>query len=98
MSALFAALLACVCVGCGGGMKGAYTSNGRSFGGAIISDITFNSGNKVEITALGMTQEGTYVLEGNKVKITVSGDTTIMSVDEQGCINGGGVLGKFCKK
>ena len=98
MSATFAALLVCACVGCGGGLSGTYTPNGRSFAGAVIGNMTFNSSDKVEITALGTTAEGTYVLEGKRVKITVSGDTTIMTIDDQGCLDAGGMLGKFCRK
>ena len=64
----------------------------------MISNVTFNSGDKVEVTAMGTTHEGTYVLEGKRVKITVSGDTTIMTIDDQGCLDAGGMVGKLCKK
>jgi hypothetical protein len=93
-----AALLACFCMGCSGGLKGTYTPDGRSFGGALIGNMTFNSADKVEVTAMGMTHEGSYVLDGKKVKITVAGDTTIMTIDDQGCLDAGGMIGKFCKK
>lgn len=96
--AFLAALLACFCMGCSGGLKGTYIPVGMSFGGALISNVTFNSGDKVEVTALGTTHEGTYVLDGKKVKITVSGDTTIMTIDDQGCLDAGGMIGKLCKK
>ena len=39
-----AALVACVCTGCSGGLKGSYTPVGRTFGGVLISNVTFNSG------------------------------------------------------
>ena len=96
--ASLAALLACVCVGCGGGLNGTYIPAGMSFGGALISNVRFNSANKVEVTAMGTTHEGTYVLDGKKVKITVSGDTTIMTIDDNGCLDAGGMIGKLCKK
>ena len=96
--AFLAALLAWVCVGCGGGLKGTYTPVGLTFGGMLLSNVTFNSADKVEVTAMGMTHEGTYVLDGKRVKITVSGDTTIMAIDEQGCLDAGGMIGKLCKK
>jgi len=47
---------------------------------------------------MGMTHEGTYVLDGKRVKITVSGDTTIMTIDDRGCLYAGEVMAKFCKK
>jgi hypothetical protein len=93
-----AALLACLCVGCSGGLKGTYTPVGQTFGGMLISNVTFNAADKVEVTAMGMIHEGTYVLDGKRVKITVSGDTTIMTIDEQGCLDAGGMIGKLCKK
>lgn len=92
------ALLACLCTGCGGGLKGTYTPVGGTFGGVLITSVTFTSGEKVEVTAMGVTHEGTYVLDGKRVKITISGDTTIMSIDEQGCLDAGGMIGKLCKK
>jgi hypothetical protein len=64
----------------------------------LISNVTFTSGEKVEVTAMGVTHEGTYVLDGERVKITISGDTTIMSIDEHGCLDAGGMIGKLCKK
>jgi hypothetical protein len=60
--------------------------------------VTFNSGGKVEVSALGATKEGTFVLDGKKVKVTISGDTTIMTIDDQGCLDAGSMIGKFCKK
>jgi hypothetical protein len=96
--AAVAVLLACLCTACGGGLKGTYTPAGQTFGGVLISSVTFTSGEKVEVTAMGVTHEGTYVLDGKRVKITISGDTTIMSIDDQGCLDAGGMIGKLCKK
>ena len=93
-----AAVLAWICVGCGGGLKGSYTPVGLSFTGMFISNVTFNSADKVEVTAMGMTKEGSYVVDGKKVKITISGDTTVMTIDDQGCLDGGGLIGRLCKK
>ncbi len=92
------ALLACACLGCGGGLKGTYIPAGISFAGALISSVTFSSSDKVEVASMGTTHEGTYVLDGKKVKITVSGDTTIMILDDQGCLDAGQMIGKLCKK
>src|SRR6476619_1800153 len=94
--AAVAVLLACLCTGCGGGLKGTYTPVGQTFGGMLITSVTFTSGEKVEVTAMGVTHEGTYVLEGKRVKSTISGDTTIMSIDDQGCLDAGGMIGKLC--
>lgn len=91
-------LLRCILsVGCTRGLSGTYVSRGDSLGSALVSSLTFTSGGKVEGTGMGITKEGTYELEGRKVKITVSGDTTILTLDEIGCLDGGAMLGKFCK-
>jgi hypothetical protein len=81
--------------GCGGGLDGTYTSED----GGLIDSITFKSGGKVELVGMGMTKEGDFEMDGSdRVKITVAGETNIFSIDDKGCINGGGILGKFCKK
>jgi hypothetical protein len=80
--------------GCGSKLDGTYVPEG---GAGLISSITFKSGGKCELTGLGMTKEGTYELEGQKVKITVSGETNILTMDDKGCLDGGGIIGRFCK-
>ena len=84
--------------GCGGGLTGSYTPDGKSIGGALIKSITFTSGDKVEITAGGTTTEATYDVDDKKVKITASGNTMIMTIDDKGYLDGGEMLGRFCKK
>ncbi len=60
--------------------------------------LEFHSNGKVEITLLGMTQEGTYVVEDGKVKVTNGTQgTLVMAIDDKGCLNGGFLLGKLCK-
>ncbi len=83
--------------GCGKGLSGTYVPNDDSFAGVLIERIVFTSGSEVEITAMGMTRGGTYTVDGDRVKITVAGDTSIFTIAGN-CIDGGGMLGKFCKK
>lgn len=80
--------------GCGGGVSGTYTSDGNG----MIEKMEFKSGGKVEITAMGQTKEGTYEVEDNKVKVTISGDTNILTINDKGCLDGGGFIGTLCKK
>jgi hypothetical protein len=89
------ALLPLVLTGCGSGLDGTYVSQGDG----LIDSITFKSGGKAELVGMGMTKEGAFEMDGSeRVKITVAGDTNIFSIDDKGCIDGGGMLGKFCKK
>lgn len=88
-----ALLVALLFTSCDTGLSGTYASQG----GLINQTLSFKPGGKVEVSAMGITREGTYEVEGKKVKLTVSGDTTILTIDANGCLDGGGMIGKFCK-
>jgi hypothetical protein len=84
--------------GCDSGLNGTYTPDGNSPYGNMISSLTFKPGGKVEVTTLGMTQEVSYEREGMKIKVMTDGKTsTIFTIDEKGCLDGGKLIGKFCK-
>lgn len=77
---------------CGSSINGVYTSKN-----GFAEKLDFKSSGKVEMTIFGMVKEGTYEIEGKKVKITGGGDTTIFAIDDKGCLDGGNLLGKYCK-
>lgn len=79
-------------VGCGDDFSGVYTSDAGFF-----DKLDFTSSDTVEITFMGQTKEATYVVEDEKVKITIDGETQVFTVDDDGCIDGGGIIGKYCK-
>jgi hypothetical protein len=79
--------------GCGSSVSGTYSSNGNGF----FEQLEFKSGAKVEVTFMGMTKEGTYEIEDKKVKVTVGGDNQIFTIDDEDCLVGGGLIGKYCK-
>lgn len=82
--------------GCGSKMSGTYAVDGN---GGLFKKMAFTSGNKVELTTIfGVTQEATYVVEGDKLKINTAGQIQIFTIDSKGCLNGGGPIGKFCKQ
>ena len=80
-------------VGCGGGLDGVYRPEG---GAGFFEQIEFRSGGKVEITFMGTTKEGDFEVDGDRVRITVSGDTQILRLDGDGCVDGGGIIGRYC--
>jgi hypothetical protein len=86
-------LLILTASGCGSRVKGTYTSEGNGF----FEKMDFKSDGKVEITFMGMTKEGSYVVDGDKVKVTVGTDTQILTINGKGCIEGGGLIGTYCK-
>ena len=46
---------------------------------------------------MGQTKEGTYVVEDKKVKITIGSETNILTIRDDGCLDGGSMVGVFCK-
>ena len=79
---------------CGGGLSGIYSGNG----GAFFDKLNFTSGSKVEIYFMGASKEGSYEKSGNKVKITIAGENQLFTIDDKGCLDGGGQIGKYCKQ
>jgi len=85
-----------IVMGCGGGgLSGTYSGGGMPF-----TKMTFTSADKVELTSIhGTITEAAYVIEGDKVKMTVAGaPTQVFTINSEGCIEGGGVIGTFCKE
>lgn len=78
---------------CGQQVSGLYTGQEGSF----LESMNFKSGGKVELTFMGGTGEGTYEIEGNKVKVTNNGETQLLTIDADGCLDGGRRIGKYCK-
>jgi hypothetical protein len=74
-------------------LEGEYQGTGNSF----FEKLTFKPGGKVRVTFMGMTKVGTYEIEENEVLITVGNETNVFTLDDQGCVVGGGLLGKYCK-
>lgn len=83
---------AAVLGGCGSGLSGKFGSEKDG------ADFDFKSGGKVEITVLGSTRVGTYTLEDGKVYISAGNETHAFKFDDAGCIDGGFLFGKLCRK
>jgi hypothetical protein len=95
---LFGLLVLAVCAtaplaASGARLEGDYQGTGNSF----FEKLSFRSGGKVRVTFAGMTKVGTFEVEGNEVLITVGNETNVFTIDAQGCVAGGGLLGKYCK-
>lgn len=81
---------------CGSGsLSGSYTPAG---GAGFFEKLNFTSGKTVEITFMGQTRALDYQLDGKKLKVvtTNAGETQVFTVDASGCLDGGGILGKYC--
>lgn len=78
---------------CGSGLEGTYSGANTGF----LDEITFRSGDKVDVKFMGMTREGTYKREGDRVTVTVGNDTQVLTLRDDGCLDGGGLIGSYCK-
>jgi hypothetical protein len=75
-------------------LEGTYIGNDSAF----FNQLTFKANNKVELIFMGATTEANYHLEDNKVKITSSGETQILNITKNGCLDGGGFIGIYCNE
>jgi hypothetical protein len=90
---LMAAAACLALAACDDGVSGTYAGNENSF----LEKLEFNS-DKVDVTGFGETKQGTYEIDGDKVMITIGGETQVFTRGDDDCLDGGLVLGKYCKE
>jgi hypothetical protein len=78
---------------CGTRLEGTYAGQGPTF----LQALTFDSDGKVNVTFLGMTRQGTYSVDGDQVVVTIGTDASVFTIEDGGCLAGGGFLGTYCK-
>lgn len=71
---------------------GTYTSSGRGH----FQSITIKSGGKAELVFMGSPSEVDYTVEDGKLKLMAAGQTQLLTITEDGCLDGGGFMGKYC--
>ena len=84
--------LAALLGSCGNHLSGTY---GKESDGA---QLTFTSGDRVELNILGQLMDGTYTVEDGKLKIMTSQGVGQMFRLDGDCIDAGPALGKLCKQ
>jgi hypothetical protein len=92
--------IAClILVGCGGSsLSGTYLPKGGGLGnGLAMQKLEFISGDAVNLTMLEQTIRATYKVDGKQLLLIVNGQQEVFTIDDDGCLDGGGVFGKFCK-
>ena len=80
--------------GCGNGLEGTYVGGSNAF----FDQLTFISGKTVEIVFMGAAKEAQYTVDGTKVRISTAGETQVFNLNDKGCLDGGGMLGTYCKE
>lgn len=86
-------LLAAGMNGCGNDISGVYSGEDTGF----LDQMEFLDDNKVELMFMGTIREGTYEVRDGKVRINNGGEITVLTIDDDGCLQGGGILGSYCR-
>jgi len=94
LSITLAAAAAVLGAGCGNSVSGTYSGKGSG----MLDKLEFKSDGKVELSFMGAIQEGSFVVEDKRVKITNAGSTQIFRIDDKGCLDAGAILGRYCKQ
>lgn len=89
----FALVCMVVISGCSGSLSGTYVPDD---GHGFFDKLEFISGNKVDIYTMGTTVEASYKIDGNKIVLGIGGQ--VLTIDENGCLDGGKMIGKYCKE
>jgi hypothetical protein len=92
--------LACVALaGCGDkSLSGTYLPKGGGMGnGLVMEKMEFNSGDTVTLSMMQQNFRVTYKIDGKQLLLTLNGQQMVFNIDGDGCLDGGGLLGKFCK-
>ena len=91
---LFIAGTALLFAACGGGVKGTYVGGSDS----LLGSLTFKDGGKVDVVLInGIGGEGTYEVDGDKVRITANGQTNELTIGSDDCLHGPIMMGTLCK-
>ena len=80
-------------VGCGGGVEGTYVGGDDSF----LKSMTFKDDGKVDVVLInGVGGEGTFEVDGDKVRVSANGNITEFAIDDD-CLRGPLMAGTLCK-
>lgn len=74
--------------------------NGTYFGAdqSHFDKIIFTSNHTVELIFLGSIVEAEYEKEGSQVKINTAMGKQVLNIDADGCLDGGFIMGRYCKE
>lgn len=95
-----AAVLGCVALyGCGRAhFSGTYLPKGGGMGnGLVMEKMEFGSGDAVTLTMMQQKVRVTYKVDGKQLLLSANGQQMVFDIDGDGCLDGGGLYGKFCK-
>jgi hypothetical protein len=95
-----AAAIGIAVTACGGSsLSGTYVPKGGGMGnGLVMEKLEFGSGNSVSLTMMQQRFRVTYKIDGKQLLMAgPNGQELVFDIDKDGCLDGGGLYGKFCK-
>lgn len=99
MAACLGTVLACMSLtACGSHFSGTYLPAGSGMGnGLVMEKLEFGSGDNVTLTMMQQKIRVTYKVDGKQLLLSANGQQMVFDIDGSGCLDGGGLYGKFCK-
>jgi len=99
VAASLGTVLACLTLtGCGRSLSGTYLPAGSGMGnGLVMEKLEFGSGDNVTLTMMQQKIRVTYKIDGKQLLLSANGQQMVFDIDGSGCLDGGGLLGKYCK-
>jgi hypothetical protein len=99
MKRILLALLACfILASCGHrSLSGTYVPKGGGVGNGIVIEKMEFSGDEVTLTMLEQKIRANYKIDAKQLLIIVNGQQEVFDIDGDGCLDGGGMWGKFYK-
>jgi hypothetical protein len=83
-----------LCAGCGNDVKGTYVG-GRD---SLLGSMTFKDDGKVDVVLInGIGGEGTYEVDGDKVRVTANGQSNELTIGSDDCLHGPIMMGTLCQ-
>ncbi len=65
--------------------------------GALMDKIIIKEGHRADIVFLGSVTEVSFEKTGDKIKFMIPDGAQILTIDQQGCLDGGTLVGRYCK-
>jgi hypothetical protein len=97
-TSIVAAITCLALSGCGSSLSGTYLPQGGGMGnGLVMEKMVFGSGDSVTLTMMQQNVRVQYKVDGKQLLLTLNGQSLVFDIDSKGCLDGGGLYGKFCK-
>jgi hypothetical protein len=98
MKQITVALTAClVLASCGHSLSGTYLPKGGGVGNGITMEKMEFEGDHVTLTMLEQKFQVDYKIDGKHLLLSLNGQQLVFDILDDGCLDGGGNFGKFCK-